>query len=595
VDNLTILIPFFNGEKQIGKLLDCIPLSTAPILIVDDLSDEPYQLNREGIKVIRLKKKGYFTGAVNYGLSKTDTDVLVLNQDVTFRNDKWIDFLEGYRASYAMIGERIKGDHPVWSSGYIQGTFMFIRRDAVQKVGLMNDEDYPLWGSTCEYQLRLARAGLSILIMEKIPGFVHEREGKHGEAIETILKREPSKRSKFIKTPPEISVIIPCYNYGRYLPSAVNSLVGGMTDLGEVPQQSFASFEVVIVDDGSTDNSAKFISKLVDPLKGVRAIKRENTEGTAAAINAGVKASYGKYITILGADDMRKTDALEVMYRNLIKHPHGFVYDSVLAFGYGRLKPEMHFGVSEYNFDRLLYKNHIHAGIMFPRKAWEEIGGYPEVMGDGREDWAVNIALGIKGYCGHLIEGYSGYLYRREGHNRSTRNGNQRDVFLGKLKMLFPEIYAGERPEMCCGSKRRGSTAKATNKSTKKGVILMSNANSILLEYIGANYGKASFYGIKTGNQYRAGKSHKIISVDKNDLHGSGNRPGLLDLKEYNKPIFRVYELPRKAVVKAPAKKVAPKKLATAKIEVTPFVETPQVEPVPSVKKPATRRTTAKK
>jgi hypothetical protein len=241
---------------------------------------------------------------------------------------------------------------------------------------------------------------------------------------------------------------------------------------------------------------------------------------------------------------------------------------------------------------------------MFPRKAWDEICGYPEVMSDGREDWAVNIALGIKGYCGTLIEGYSGYLYRREGHNRSMRNGNQRDIFLGKLKMLFPEIYAGERPEMCCGSKR-GHTAKTVSKSSRKGVVLMSNANSILLEYIGANFGKASFYGIKTGNQYRAGKSHKIISVDKSDLYGSGVRPGLLDLKEYGKPIFRVYELPKKAV--APVKKVAPKKLATAKIEIVraPKAESdlgaadeafddPSVSKA-TVKKPTIRKATAKK
>lgn len=596
MDNLTIIIPFFNGQATVEKLLDCIPHNTAPVLIVDDLSDEPYQLNKRGIKVIRLKKKGYFTGAVNYGLSHTDTDVLILNQDVTFSNDAWIDYIEGYRKNYAMIGESIKGNHPVWSMGYIQGTFMFIRRDTIEKVGLMNEDDYPLWGSTCEYQLRVCRESMPVLIADKIPGFVHDRQGRFGAAINTVLSRETNRRSKFIKTPPEISVIIPCYNYGKYLPSAVHSLTGGMTDLGEVPQQTFASFEVVIVDDGSNDGSAKVISKLVDPLKGIRLVRRVRTSGTAAAINTGIKASYGRYITILGADDMRKSDALELLYRTQVKHPHSFIYDGVLAFGHGVMRPELKFGVSKFDFEKLLFKNHIHAGIMFPRKAWEDIGGYPEAFSDGREDWAVNVALGIKGYCGRLIEGYNGYLYRREGHNRSSRNGNQRAIFLGKLKLLFPEIYAGERPDMCCGDGKRTSK-HFSNKISKKGVVLMSKENEILLEYIGGNYGTASFYGVKTGNQYRAGKSRKIIPVDKSDLNGSQNRPGLLELKEQGKLLFRIYELPKKVEpvkVVVPTKKVPTKKAVIVKVPPITDANDDLGTAVP-VKKVTTKKVTVKK
>jgi glycosyltransferase involved in cell wall biosynthesis len=606
LDNLNIIIPFFNGEEQIDRLIDSIPNGTAPILIVDDLSDEPYKLNRNGIKVVRLKKKGYFTGAVNYGLSHTTTDVLILNQDALFSSAAWIDFIEGYRNNYALMGERIKGIHPVWS-GYIQGTFMFIRRDVIDKVGLMNEKDYPLWGSTCEYQARVCRENMPILMVEEVPGFIHQREGRFGAAITTLLKRDPMRKAKYIKTPPEVSVIIPCYNYGKYLPSAVNSLIGGKTDLGEVPQQTFASFEVVIVDDGSTDNSDMIIRKLINPQKGVRSVHRNKTEGTAAAINTGIENSFGRYITILGADDMRKPDALEKLYRAQLKNLHSFIYDEVEAFGDGKLKPELHFGVSPYNFERLLFKNHIHAGIMFPKRAWEEVSGYPEVFSDGREDWAMNVTLGIHGYCGILLEGYKGYLYRREGHNRSSRNGNQRAIFLGKLKLLYPEIYAGDRPEMCCGDKRKVINPKS--KSThRKGVVLMNTETSVLLEYIGDNYGKASFYGLSTGNQYRAGKSHKIVPVDKRDLTGSVAKPGLLDLKEKGKPIFRLYQLPKKVEpVKASVKKAAPKKLATAKIEVERHVITDEeaaadlaglprpVEKKALVKKALTKKATAKK
>ncbi len=43
----------------------------------------------------------------------------------------------------------------------------------------------------------------------------------------------------------------------------------------------------------------------------------------------------------------------------------------------------------EYDFEKLLIKNHVHAGILFPRQAWKETGGYPETMREGREDWAM--------------------------------------------------------------------------------------------------------------------------------------------------------------------------------------------------------------
>ena len=61
-------------------------------------------------------------------------------------------------------------------------------------------------------------------------------------------------------------------------------------------------------------------------------------------------------------------------------------------------------------------RNMMHMGIMFEKQAWQEVGGYREQMKHGREDWAFNVALGERGYCGVKL-GRSGYLYRRHGHN----------------------------------------------------------------------------------------------------------------------------------------------------------------------------------
>src|SRR5574337_1443943 len=83
--NLTVVIPFRNGHATIDRLLDSLP-HELPVVVVDDLSKKPYQSHRNKVKVIRLARRGYFSGAVNHGIQECDTDVLVLNQDVWFEN-----------------------------------------------------------------------------------------------------------------------------------------------------------------------------------------------------------------------------------------------------------------------------------------------------------------------------------------------------------------------------------------------------------------------------------------------------------------------------------------------------------------------------
>jgi GT2 family glycosyltransferase len=223
---LTVIVPFFNGYETIGRLLESLP-KELPVILVDDHSDVPFEWTGAGkpdLTIIRPYEKGYFSGAVNVGLVNSQTDVLILNQDSYLLGDEWLNLIAEKRGEYGLIGERIRGQHPYWPHGYIHGTFMFIRRDVISKVGLLNQVDYPLWGSTCEYQLRACRKGFRALPLAQIPGFTHQRRGKFGSSIETILEREPDKKALFTDVPPKISVVTACYNHGRYLPDLVASL-----------------------------------------------------------------------------------------------------------------------------------------------------------------------------------------------------------------------------------------------------------------------------------------------------------------------------------------------------------------------------------
>jgi glycosyltransferase involved in cell wall biosynthesis len=95
-----------------------------------------------------------------------------------------------------------------------------------------------------------------------------------------------------------VSVIIPCYNYGRFLAEAVASAAS----------QTFGDIEIIIVDDGSTDNTPQVIDSLDDPR--IRA-RRVPNGGVSAARNAGLDMARGEFIAFLDADDRWHPDKLK--------------------------------------------------------------------------------------------------------------------------------------------------------------------------------------------------------------------------------------------------------------------------------------------
>lgn len=542
--NLTIVIPFYNGHRSIQKVIASIPRSIETI-VVDDLSEHQVQINETGVRVLRPPEKAYFSGAVNLAIAACTTDVLVLNQDVTLTGKDWLDVIERNRGRYAMIGERVKGVHPAWPAGYIHGTFMFMRRDAIQKVGGLNGRDFPLWGSTADWQARICRAGFEALPLTSIPGFQHQRKPKErfGEAIQQVLQQEPEKRDLFIRTPPLVSVIVPCYNYGRYLREAIASLIGGKTGLGDHPGQTFQAFEAIIVDDASTDETEKIGRELASHWTGIRYIRRSTRGGTSAAMNTGIKHAFGRAVTALSADDLFHKDRLETLYRIWDKDPGKVIYDDLQIFSGGHLGSVM--PMQEYNFDRLVNKNQMHSGIFFARSAWAEVGGYPTEMKYGREDWAFNVRLGLGGYCGQRVP-QTLYYYRREGQNRTERNAGKewRTYFQIQMRALFPQAYRLEdRPMSCCGS-------RAANTAALMGVVMSNQKPPLpgadgmnLIRYVGRSLGTQSFYGPVSGARYSAGRSRPLIYVDNRDLRTRNMRqPGLLELREEGQPVFALEE-----------------------------------------------------
>lgn len=249
----------------------------------------------------------------------------------------------------------------------------------------------------------------------------------------------------------KVTIVTACYNQGRYLSDMINSLLGGATSIGVVDGQTLRDFDCIIVDDNSTDDTQQFIRRIKHPqLKTYRLEHSFPGNNKPGALNFGISKAKGEYIAIVDSDDLMESWRLKALVDACEQNPRSFAYDDIREFANGlrtTYRP-----MPNYNFPRVRYHN-LHCGLMFPKAAWEECGGYPEEMRHGREDLGFLVKLGVRGWCGAHVE-RMGYLYRREGQNRSLLNSSPEWLrrFMAQLKDLFPEAYYDPLPLGCCGS-----------------------------------------------------------------------------------------------------------------------------------------------
>ena len=197
----------------------------------------------------------------------------------------------------------------------------------------------------------------------------------------------------FVKT---VSVIIPTFNYGRFLREAINSALA----------QTYRPLEIIVVDDGSTDDTPQVLAEY----RGrVRVIRQDNL-GVGAARNVGITAATGDYLAFLDSDDIWKPETLERGVARFVDDPGlGLVHCGVESFDQnGKLLSVSTDGLEGWVASDLLRLDRQviaapGSGIIVPKRVAEEVGGYDTQL-QPSEDWDFCYRIAVRYRVGCVRE-----------------------------------------------------------------------------------------------------------------------------------------------------------------------------------------------
>lgn len=230
------------------------------------------------------------------------------------------------------------------------------------------------------------------------------------------------------RTPPKVSVIIPCYNLGAYLDEAVESVLA----------QTFQDFEIVIVNDGSTDLETNQL--LVGYRRPKTRIVHTDNRGLPAARNLAIDHSLGSYLCALDADDKLAPTFLEKTIRILDT-------DDSIAFVSCWLRT---FGTEDWiwkqercDLPTLLGECTVATPALVRKAAVREVGGYDERMTQGYEDWDLWISLVERGFRGVILPEVLFHYRRRAGSMSETSSHGE--VHLSLMTYLVSKHEASYR------------------------------------------------------------------------------------------------------------------------------------------------------
>ena len=234
-----------------------------------------------------------------------------------------------------------------------------------------------------------------------------------------------------------VSVVIPCYNKADFLGEAIESVL----------RQTYRHFEIIVVDDGSSDNSGAIATRY-----SIVHYLYQSNQGPSVARNNGLWASKGNYVVFLDADDRLLPSALDIGVNVLEAHPeYAFVSGHIHLITKDGLYIRTPEGscVETDHYQALLHGNYIWtpAAVMFRRSVFDSIAGYSPVR-CGAEDWDLylRITRSFPVYChDKVVTEYRVYANQMTGNSAHMLKDclaclHQQWPYV-KGKKLFEEAY----------------------------------------------------------------------------------------------------------------------------------------------------------
>ncbi len=236
-----------------------------------------------------------------------------------------------------------------------------------------------------------------------------------------------------------ISVIIPLYNKADSIAKALDS----------IQAQTYQDFEVVVVDDGSTDNGATIVEQQKD--SRIRLIHQTNA-GVSAARNRGIEEALGEYVAFLDADDEWEPQFLEEIITLQRMHPECRAQATNYIFNSRGVKSSTILRKLPFKGERGVLTNYFvvascshppvwTSAVCIERKLLQEIGGFPVGVKSGEDllTWAriavrTNWAYSLKAYAQYNVDlSYDAKKARRP-HDEIDRVGNNLVEFLKEIE-----------------------------------------------------------------------------------------------------------------------------------------------------------------
>jgi glycosyltransferase involved in cell wall biosynthesis len=222
---------------------------------------------------------------------------------------------------------------------------------------------------------------------------------------------------------PLVSIVVLCHNYARFLPEAIESALA----------QDYPPLEVLVIDDGSTDDSLDVASRY-----DVKVLTQEN-QGLARTCNRGAREAAGEHFLFLSADDRLEPTYVSELVAALEREPDAsFAYCAARLFGAeSRVAPSRPFSA----FLLVRGRNYVNGSALTRRADYLDAGGYPEDLGEGAfDDWDFWLTMLDRGHRGTYVPKPLLHWRRHSGGSKDPASRGTIDVETARVRARHPEL-----------------------------------------------------------------------------------------------------------------------------------------------------------